>query len=256
LRCGSDRGEGPPTPLGVPWWVAELPAARAIIVLDWIAALRSIGDMLVGRTVMWAVGLALGAMAASSGLPGLLGCSSSHYPAKPPAPSVEPAPTTLRVLRIYVHQMATPAENAQDEWDYHHTPGYTTDLRDAFRLALTRAGYTTVVSRHAPSDLTALVEATWPSDRAGVATLTLTSGPEVVDQLSVEIPVLGTTPYMVHLEDHAAVSLVRLLNRSKAVADMARGPRQAQPLQVASPGPPPEDSARSGETEPKPLLPW
>ena len=41
----------------------------------------------------------------------------------------------------------SPPETPDDEYDYRHMSGHTTDLRSAFQVALVRAGYTVVVDR-------------------------------------------------------------------------------------------------------------
>jgi hypothetical protein len=143
-----------------------------------------------------------------------------------PPPPVHPAPAELRGLAIHVHQLATPRENQQDEWDYHNMPGYTGELRDAFTVQLQAAGYTVIVARHMPADLVATIQAEWPPGRPGVATLVLTDRGEVVERLSVTIPIIGEDYRTEWLEGDAAVALVHAVSRSPKVAEYARRLRE------------------------------
>lgn len=165
------------------------------------------------------------------------GCSSSSYPPKPPPPTVERAPAELAALAIHVHRLVSPPETPEDEWDYQHMSGLTRGLRQAFQLALTRAGYRVVVDRRDPRDLVATLHADWPHDRPGVATLKISARGQVVEQLSTEIPIVGEAPRTQHLEEHAAVSLVHALNASQAVRAFASHRAKLQPLQIAEPAP-------------------
>src|SRR3954466_4260644 len=112
-----------------------------------------------------------------------VGCSPAPV-VKPPPPPVAPASPELAALTIHVQQLVSPPETPDDEYDYKHMSGFTTDLRTAFQVALVRAGYTVVVDRRGTRDLVAKIQATWPYDSAGVATLTLEADGKVIDQLS------------------------------------------------------------------------
>jgi hypothetical protein len=188
------------------------------------------------------------------GLAALAMCSAcGARPPLPPTPLLEPIPQELRPLAIHVHVLATPAETPDDDWDYHHMPGYTAGLRQAVQLQLTRAGYVVVVDRRSPRDLVALVHASWPTDRPGVASLSLTSSDgTLVDQCSAEVPVVREGSTVRHLENHAAIALVNAITRSRAVAEFARSraPAEGAPLTAPSLEPTPP-----GETSPAPKPP-
>lgn len=165
----------------------------------------------------------------------MFGCSSGGPPPQPPPPPVQQAPAELSKLLVHVHRLVTPPKTPEDEWDYHHMPGYTKGLRAAFQVQLTRAGYTVVLDRRAPRDIVATVQADWPYDHAGVATLKVTAGGRVIDQMSVEIPIIGKPPYTTYLDEHAAVGLVHALSSSEAVRAFAREGTVDRPLQIAQP---------------------
>lgn len=190
------------------------------------------------------------------------GCSSGKARAKPPLPQIMRAPAEAATLSVYVHRLVTPPATPEDHWDYKHMPGLTRGLRQAFQVALTRAGYRVVVGRREPRDLVAMVQADWPKDRAGVASVTISAGARVIDQLSAEIPVVGKGSRLQHLEGHAAVSLVNALNRSPALVAYARErmapppPAQiAEPLdesiyEIPDPVPPPPPAGDAGVVDP------
>ena len=71
-------------------------------------------------------------------------------------------------------------------------------------------------------------------------TLTLTAHGQVIDQLSVEIGIMGKAPYTTYLDEHAAVALVHAMSSSKAVAALARQRSVSGPLQIATPPETPE----------------
>lgn len=171
----------------------------------------------------------------------LAGCSTSPPP-KPPPPPVQPAPPEQRWLAIHVHQLVTPPETPDDQDEYHHMPGYTAMLRDAFSAMLQKAGYTVIVGRKSPRDLVAKVQATWPSNTPGVATLLLLDGSSgrTVQQLSALIPNKPHNGLSVYLEEHAAVELVNALSRSEEVASFAAQLRRRRTPEIAAP-------PRSGE---------
>ncbi|MBW2524343.1 MAG: hypothetical protein JRI23_09220 [Deltaproteobacteria bacterium] len=168
-----------------------------------------------------------------------IGCSSSSRPVKPPPPQVGRAPAELAQLSIHVHRLVSPPETPADHWDYQHMSGLTRGLRESFQVALTRAGYRVVVGRREPRDMVATIQADWPHDRPGVASLTVSSSGRVIDQLSAEIPVIGRPPRTSHLEEHAAVRLVHGLNGSAKVTAFARERAARRAAQIAAtPAPP------------------
>jgi hypothetical protein len=147
------------------------------------------------------------------------------------------APAQLATLSIHVHRLITPPQTPEDHWDYEHMSGLTRGLREAFQVALIHAGYRLVVGRREPRDLVATVQADWPHERAGVASLTLTAQGKVVDQLSAVIPIIGKPPRTTHLDEHAAVNLVHALNASAPVAEYARNRTAPAPVKIAQPPP-------------------
>jgi hypothetical protein len=149
------------------------------------------------------------------------GCSQP-WPVDTPPPPVAAAPVALRSIAIHVHQLASPPESAQDAWDYHHMPGYTAELRRALVEQLQRAGYTVVVDRNQPYDAVAVVQATWPSHRAGTATAVISAQGETVAILSAAIPFVGEPPRIEHLEGDAAVALVHAVSRSPEIHALSR----------------------------------
>lgn len=159
------------------------------------------------------------------------GCSQP-WPVDSPPPPVVAAPSALRSIAIHVHQLASPPESAQDEWDYHHMPGYTGELRRALVEQLQRAGYTVVVDRRQPHDAVAVVQATWPNDRAGTATLVISAREETVAILSAAIPFVGEPPRIEHLEGDAAVALVHAVSRSPEFHALARDLEPRRPTAV------------------------
>jgi hypothetical protein len=164
-----------------------------------------------------------------------LGCAAPT-PVKPPPPPIAPAPQELASLRIHVHQLVTPPETPEDEYDYKHMPGLTRDLRDAFQVALVGAGYVVVVSRRDPRDLVARIQADWPLDGPGVASLTLLDAQgQVIDQLSAIVPVLGKFPHSAQLYDHGAGAMVTAMSRSTKVGALARWLRERGEKKVAAP---------------------
>lgn len=147
----------------------------------------------------------------------LAGCQTP-WPVETPPPPVQPAPPALQGIAIHVHQHVTPPETEQDRWDYHNMPGLTGGLRQAVVTQLQRAGYTVVVDRHQPHDAVALIQADWPYDRDGTATLVLSDGDgERIATFSARIPFLGEAPRIEHLEADAAVFLVDAISRSSDV---------------------------------------
>lgn len=155
-------------------------------------------------------------------LAGPTGCAKP-WPVDTPPPAVQPAPQGLKRVRVYVHQLQGAPQNAQDRWDYYNMPGFTAGLRQAFMSQLQLAGYTVVVDRNMPRDLTAVIQAVWPNDRPGVATMVLTANDGVVvDQLSASIPFLGEPPRIEFLEGDAAVALTDQLSRSVKIAIFAK----------------------------------
>ena len=84
----------------------------------------------------------------------------------------------------------------------------------------------------------AKIQATWPYDGAGVATLTLEADGKVIDQLSAVLPMVGAPPYVEHLEEHGAAALVEAMARSSRVQEMARWKAQPRTPQVAEPAEP------------------
>lgn len=166
---------------------------------------------------------------------GAVGCGGGSYPPKPPPPPVEPAPAEVAALAIHVHRLVTPPETEADRWDYEHMSGLTRGLREAFQLALTRAGYRVVIGRHDPRDLVATIRADFPRDRPGVATLSLAADGRVVEQLSVEIPMVGDPPRTVHLEEHAAAMLVHGMSASPALRALAERFGAQEPLRMGAP---------------------
>ena len=176
---------------------------------------------------------------AFGGFVAMIGCGSASKPAKPPAPQVQRASPQLVALSIHVHRLITPPQTPEDHWDYKHMSGLTRGLREAFQVALIHAGYRVVVGRRDPRDLVATVQADWPHERAGVASLTITAKGKVVDQLSAVIPIIGKPPRTTHLDEHAAVNLVHALNSSAALAEYARTRAAPAPVQIAEPAPTP-----------------
>lgn len=164
---------------------------------------------------------------------GLAGCS--NLPAEdPPPPPVERAPTELQGLAIHVHRLATPAQNEQDEWDYHNMPGYTRYLRGELVHQLQRAGYTVVVGRDQPRDCVAVVQATWPHDAPATATLVMHTTEGVpIATVSVEVPVMPDDYGVEHLEAHGAVELVHALSRSRELRAFARDVQKRKQLVIA-----------------------
>ena len=159
----------------------------------------------------------------------IVGCSKP-WPVDTPPPPVQPAPDGLKVMAIHVHQHKTPAETAQDEWDYHNMPGLTAELRRAVIMQLQRAGYTVVVDRMQPHDVVAVVQADWPNDHDGTATLVLENAGQPIATFSARIPIIGTPPRTEHLEATAAVYLVDKISGSqdvRAFADVVRGHHKA-----------------------------
>jgi hypothetical protein len=131
-----------------------------------------------------------------------------------PPPPVQPAPQELASVAIHVHQLVSPPTSEQDRWDYHHMPGLTGELRSAFTQQLEQAGYTVVVDRRIPHDVLALIQAEWPVERPGTASLVLTARGETIARFSESIPILGEPPRTEYLEADAAVSLVDAMSRS------------------------------------------
>jgi hypothetical protein len=167
---------------------------------------------------------------------GTSACGSS-YPVEPPLPPIEPAPRDVAKLTVHVHALVAPPETPQDEWEYHHMSGLTGQLRSAFQSELQAAGYTVIVDRHREADLVATIDADWPVEQPGVATLTLTDGGRTVERLSTAIRLLGTPPETRYLKNEAAQALVRAMSRSEKVAAFAKDrPSRATP-QIAAPTP-------------------
>lgn len=166
-----------------------------------------------------------------------VGCSPPP-PVKPPPPPVSQAPRELAALAIHVHQLRSPPESAYDEYDYKHMSGLTNGLRDAFQVALVRAGYTVIVDRRGERDVEAKIQATWPNDAPGVATLTLEADGKVIEQVSAVLPLLAGSTYGEHLEEHGAVALVEAMARSAKVAELGRWKAQKKSPQIAAPGEP------------------
>lgn len=167
-----------------------------------------------------------------------VGCSPAPV-VKPPPPPVSQAPRELAALAIHVHQLASPPESAYDEFDYKHMSGLTGGLREAFQVALVRAGYTVIVDRRGERDVEAKIQATWPNDAPGVATLTLEADGKVIEQVSAVLPLLVGSPYGEHLEEHGAVALVEAMARSGKVAELSRwkaAQQKKKTPQVAAPG--------------------
>ncbi|MFO0555983.1 MAG: hypothetical protein U0271_46830 [Polyangiaceae bacterium] len=157
----------------------------------------------------------------------LLGASQTAcakpWPVDTPPPAVEPAPARLKRVRVYVHQLLGTPQNAQDRWDYYNMSGLTSELRKAFMSQLQLAGYTVIVDRNMPHDLTAVIQAVWPNDRPGVATMILTAADgAVIEQLSASIPFVGEPPRIEFLEGDAAVQLVDEMSGSTKVSIFAQ----------------------------------
>ena len=131
-------------------------------------------------------------------------------PILPPPPPVAPAPASLQGLAIHVHRLVTPAESAQDAWDYQHMPGYTSGLRAEVAAALQAAGYTVVIDRRQPHDAIAVVQGDF-REPSGVATLSLTDL-EGRRLATVSAPILPDGEYG-YLQAHAAAELVDALAR-------------------------------------------
>ena len=159
------------------------------------------------------------------------GCSPP-WPVDRPPPPVAAAPRELRSIAIHVHELASPPKSAQDEWDYHNMPGYTAELRRALVAQLQRAGYTVVVDRRQPHDAVAVVQATWPDDGAGTATLVISRRDEPVVIVSAAIPFVGEPPRIEHLEGDAAVALVHAISRSAEMFALARALEARRPSSV------------------------
>jgi hypothetical protein len=151
---------------------------------------------------------------------------------------VSAAPRELAALAIHVHQYMSPPESEYDKYDYNHMSGLTNGLRDAFQVALVRAGYTVIVDRRGERDVEAKIQATWPSDAPGVATLTLEADGKVIDQVSAVLPLLAGSTYGEHLEADGAVALVEAMGRSVKVAELARWKVQKKSPQIAGPAAP------------------
>lgn len=166
----------------------------------------------------------------------LAGCSTSPPP-KPPPPPIQPAPPEQSWLAVHVHQLVSPPETPEDQDEYKNMSGYTSILRTAFSGALQKAGYTVVVGRKNPRDLVAKIQATWPLDTHGVATLLLLDGSSgrPVQQLSALIPAEKHDSSTIYLEEHAAVELVNALSRSAEIAAFANRLKQARSLEIAAP---------------------
>ena len=147
----------------------------------------------------------------------------SNLPAvEPPAPVVARAPDAVAGLAVYVFQMAQPATSPQDDWDYHHMPGYTGELRRLFQTQLQQAGFTVLLDRTTEADLVATVQSDMPYEQAGVATLVLSRRGEIVDRISVPVRVSGEPSRTVHHAGEAAVRLVEAMSKSSPLAAVAR----------------------------------
>lgn len=155
------------------------------------------------------------------GVTAVLAACHTPWPVDTPPPPVQPAPPLLHGIAIHVHQHVTPPQTEQDRWDYHNMPGLTGELRRAVVIQLQRAGYTVVVDRHQPHDAVALIQADWPYEREGTATLVLNRGDERIATFSAPIPFIGEPPRIEHLEADAAVSLVDAITRSPDVHVLA-----------------------------------
>ena len=181
----------------------------------------------------------------------------SNLPAvEPPPPAVARAPDEIARLAVHVFQMAQPPTTAQDEWDYHHMPGYTAELRRRFQTELQQAGFTVIVDRATPADLLATIQSEIPASTNGVATLVLSREGRIVDRISVPVRVSGEPPKTVHLVGEAAVRQVEAMSASAKVAAVARElshrdstPRVAREAAVATGPICPADEALPAEPE-------
>src|SRR5262249_36636212 len=121
-----------------------------------------------------------------------------------------------------VYEHVHPPETPEDDYESHHTSGYTEILRSAFQVALARAGYVVVLGRHEECDLVARISGTWVElHAAAVATLKLSAGERVVEQLSVAVPQGLSKDFDYHLDEGAAL-LVEKMSASPNVAAFAR----------------------------------
>lgn len=181
----------------------------------------------------------------------LVATACSNLPAEePPPPIVTPAPAELAGLVVHVFQLVTPAVTPEDDWDYHHMPGYTGELRRLFQLELVRAGFTVTVDRADPADLVAVIQSEMPPGQSGVATLALSSGGAVIDHISVQVPVSGKPPKTVHHSAETAVRLVEAMSQSPAVSQFAMEVRARGQQPVAAKG----AAQTPGQCEPDPTL--
>ena len=150
-----------------------------------------------------------------------LGCSKLPA-AEPPPPIVERAPKEVATLAVHVFQLAQPPVLPEDDWDYHHMPGYTGELRRLFQSQLQQAGFTVILDRATPADLVATIQSDMPHEKPGVATLVVKRQGEIVDRISVAVRVSGRPPNTVHHVEEAAVRLVEAMSKSAAVLAVAR----------------------------------
>jgi hypothetical protein len=151
-----------------------------------------------------------------------LSASCSVPPAPPrPVPQVLAAGPELRLLRVHVYQQIHPPETPEDDYEYHHTPGHTDHLRNAFQVALARAGYTVVLRRHEACDLVARIAAVWEDRTGAVATLKLTADDRVIEQFSAVVPKDLSKDYGDYYYDEGAARLVDRMSSSPNVGAFA-----------------------------------
>lgn len=160
-------------------------------------------------------------------------CSQSP---PPPPPPIKQAPGHLAALRIHV-QNATQHAASEAKEDFCANTIY---LRGAVQRSLVRAGYRVVVSADEPNDLTARVNADWPWDKPGTATLSFVdTGGTTVDQIS-GLVIFDENH---NIDERSAVALVEAMKHSPRLAQFARETGKPDPKPVAVTPPPPRTAA-------------
>jgi hypothetical protein len=125
------------------------------------------------------------------------------------------------MLRVHVYEHVHPPETPEDDYENHHTPGHTENLRHAFQVALVRAGYSVVLRRHEPCDLVAHIAAVWEDRTGAAATLKLTADDKVIEQFSDVVPKDLSKDYGEYYYDEGAARLVDRMSSSPNVAAFA-----------------------------------
>ncbi len=166
------------------------------------------------RRFLWLFGFVLVAAASA-------GCSNLPEPS---FISVATAPPEFQGLRIHVRNSTM----SSAERDGENVNWLTIWTRASVQRLLSRAGYTVVVDRADPHDLTVTVDIDWQMDQRGVATLTATSSQHVVEQLSAIVE----APEGADFDAPGTDELVTKLASSDAVLHVAensvRGPIRAE----------------------------